>query len=450
MGDSWISRGIGGLCLATALCTGCAEDDPLDIAGPRSCDIADQNLWVHDLMQTVYLWSPNLPEVDPLAYDTPEELMTDLRYDEFDRWSRISDRETSEALYEEGLTIGVGVRMLREGSRIFLAFVHPESPAGKAGLVRGDELLAIGGLDIETIDAQDAWGDVWGPNEPAVSVALEVGSVDDPAAAPRELTVVKDWYPIETVLFPRVFTTEQGPVGYLVFTSFLETSVAELDAVFADFAEAGVRNVVVDVRYNGGGRIATAHHFMELLLGDTAEGEVAYAAEFEGRLRGENFLRTLNRAAASLSRVEHVVFITTGGSASASELLINGVAAHTKVSIVGSTTAGKPVGSRNFEFCDKIANPITFRLLNADGVTDYFDGLAPDCPAVDDRFARLGDPAEASLTASLQLLAGESCPPLPTPAVRTDVDDEPRSGPRRPPSPLPGAYGGIEGLRGVY
>lgn len=441
---------MGGVCLAAALTAGCAEDDPLEVEAPRSCEIADQNLWVHGLMQTVYLWSPNLPEVDPLAYDTPEELMTDLRYDEFDRWSRISDKETSEALYEEGLTIGLGFRMLRQGPRIFIAFVHPESPAGKAGIVRGDELVAIAGQPIETLDAQDGWDDAWGPNEPNVSVALQVASVDDPDADPRDLTVVKDWYPIETVLFPRVFTTDEGPVGYLVFTSFLETSVAELDAVFADFAEAGVRKVVVDVRYNGGGRIATAHHFMELLVGDMAEGEVAYSAEFEGRLREENFRRTIERNDASLPRVEHVVFITTRGSASASELLINGVAPHTKVSIVGSTTAGKPVGSRNFEFCDKIANPITFRLLNADGVTDYFDGLTPDCEAVDDRFARLGDAAEGSLSAGLKLLAGEACPPLPIPAQRTEVDEAPRSGPPRAATRLPGAYGGIEALDGFY
>jgi C-terminal processing protease CtpA/Prc len=142
----------------------------------------------------------------------------------------------------------------------------------------------------------------------------------------------------------------------------------------------------------------------------------------------------------SLPAVDHVVFITTGSSLSASELLINAVVPHVPVSIVGDTTGGKPVGSKHFDFCDRVAAPITFRLVNAEGRGDYFDGLPPTCTAPDDLQRPLGDVAEASLATALHLLATGQCLEHPeaehaqapaTPGLRA------RSGERSDPDPWP-------------
>jgi carboxyl-terminal processing protease len=139
------------------------------------------------------------------------------------------------------------------------------------------------------------------------------------------------------------------------------------------------------------------------------------------------------RVDQTLPHVDHVVFITTGSTLSASELLINSVAPHVRVSIVGGTTGGKPVGSRHFDFCDKVAAPVTFRLLNADDEGDYFDGFVPTCPAPDDLTQPLGDQAEASLATALHLLStGECLPPPPTGEGAAAGD---RGGLRAPPAP---------------
>src|SRR5690606_9341014 len=89
-----------GLALCATTTAGCS-DDPFDFGGPRSCEPADQNAWVYGLMQQAYLFADELPEVDPLAYDEPSELMGELRVAP-DRWSRISDKSRTEALYQKG------------------------------------------------------------------------------------------------------------------------------------------------------------------------------------------------------------------------------------------------------------------------------------------------------------------------------------------------------------
>jgi hypothetical protein len=189
------------------------------------------------------------------------------------------------------------------------------------------------------------------------------------------------------------------------------------------------------------------------LVGDEASGEVAYRTDYAEGLSEANNTRRLSRQGASLATLDHVVFITTGSTASASELVINAVRPWTTVSVVGSETAGKPVGSAQFAFCDKAAYPITFRLLNARGEGDYFDGFAPDCASPDDLSARLGAPDEASMTAALARLSGESCPDFSTDDGE-EGDGEAQvpetRGLRTTAPPLPGAYPGLDALRGWY
>ena len=95
-------------------------------------------------------------DVDPASFESPSDLVTAVRYAELDRWSRVSDLETSDALFEEGMVIGMGLRTKRtEDGRVVLAFVDPLSPAGEAGLQRGDELVGAGGFTAAELDEQD-------------------------------------------------------------------------------------------------------------------------------------------------------------------------------------------------------------------------------------------------------------------------------------------------------
>ena len=107
--------------------------------------------------------------------------------------------------------------------------------------------------------------------------------------------------------------------------------------------------------------------------------------------------------------------IASRGTASASELVTNGMIPHVNVAIVGDRTFGKPVGQIGLEFCDKILRPTAFRLANADGDGDYFDGLPVDCPAADDLSVAIGADSDPNMVAALGYLDTGACPVVAAP-----------------------------------
>jgi carboxyl-terminal processing protease len=424
----------GACVLAGALLLSSCADDPFDFGGPRSCSIVDQNEYVYSLMQRAYLFADEVAiDVDPSVYESPAELIGDVRVAP-DRWSRVSDLAKTEALYKEGMFVGLGYRALRDDAgELVISSVHAGSPAALAGLRRGDRIREVGGLRITEIDEEDRWGEVYGADEPGVAVDLLVQPKS--GAAEVEVSLVKDWIEMRTVPHDDVIELDGRPVGYVIFSSFVSPADAALDAAFERIRESGAREVVVDLRYNGGGLLSVASHLVSLLVGDVADGDVAYRVEYNDQFAGENTDRRIDRRDGSIRDVEHVVFVTSGSTLSASELVINAVRAHTKVTVVGDLTGGKPVGSRHFELCDKIAVPITFEVLNADGEGRYFDGIPADCAAPDDLGHELGDPEEGSLAAALAILGGAGCPAPAEPpeGEEASAGAEPgfRSGPAR-------------------
>lgn len=384
---------------------GCVAEDPLDISGPRSCDIPDQNEWVYWLMQEYYLWNDEVPEVNPRDYESPSALVKDVR-GELDRWSRVSKKSTSDAFFKEGKFLGLGYKTRRnENDEIMVTFVHGGSPAEEAGMKRGDRLTAINGFLVPELDELGAWSDVTGPNEPGIPVKLEW---QQESGETEEVIMLKSWIDIVTVPVTEIIDTPDGPVGYVHFTTFVQPSFDELDAAFDEFAKNGVESVVFDMRYNGGGLLAVAKHIASLLTGHDNEGLVAYAVEYNDNLSDLDKVYRLDKLENSLELTD-IAFITTGRTLSASELVINMLRPYVNVHIVGDTTGGKPVGSHSYDFCDNVIFPISFRLVNSSGNADYFEGLDPTCYAADDLMHELGDPAEESLAAALSMLEDGEC-----------------------------------------
>jgi carboxyl-terminal processing protease len=405
---------LGGLLLAT----GCA-DNPFDFGGPRSCEIADQNEWVYNVMQHVYLWNDELLEVDPTTFDSPPDLVRELRVD-VDRWSRVADQQRTEALFQEGKTISLGFGTRRDAdNRVVVSLVHEHSPAGEAGMRRGDVIEKVGGFTVEELDEQSLWGEIYGPNEPGVEVDLEVSGGNET----REIRLVKDWVDIVTVPQVEFLEVDGKRVGYLVFSSFLEPALVELNDAFGEFVDADIRDVIVDVRYNGGGLVRVARHLINLLAGAQADGKVSYRVEYNDALSDENDVRRLSASESSIVNLETVTFITTRSSVSATELVINALRPHVDVRVVGTRTGGKPVGSRHFTFCEQVLAPITFQIVNSEGFGDYFEGIDPDCSAGDGLSQPLGDPAEDGLAEALHLLQTGTCSP---PSEVEDDDGIPR------------------------
>jgi hypothetical protein len=210
------------------------------------------------------------------------------------------------------------------------------------------------------------------------------------------------------VAVTRTFDVEGRRVGYVLFHNFVQPSNAALDAAFAQLNADGATDLVLDLRYNGGGLVSVAQHLADLVGGMRTNGLLMARYVHNDRQSARNTSLFFDNAAAALS-APRLVAITTRASASASELVINALKPYMPVAIVGDNSYGKPVGQYGFRFCSKILYPVAFSIRNAADEGDYFGGFPPDCPAPDDVEHALGDPAEGSLGEALHYAATGSC-----------------------------------------
>ncbi|CAN5153963.1 hypothetical protein BH24PSE2_BH24PSE2_07490 [soil metagenome] len=395
------------LLVLAALLAGCdgGSSDGASPA-PAACSAEQQKQFVLDVMQDIYLYNDQLPAVDPDNFATPEALLAALVVNPPDRFSFIGSAAADDAFFGDGQFVGVGFRsVLLADDDLRISDVFAGSPAAEAGLERGHRILRINGRSIAAITAAEGIDAAFGPDDPGVQLRLEL---EDLQGETFEATMTKTVVTIPPVPVTTVFDVGGRPVGYLHLRTFVEPSFEALDTAFADFVAAGVREVVIDVRYNGGGLVAVAEFLGNLLGGLESNGEVFSMTVFNANNAFRNTTTLFMNETHSLA-LDRLVFITTGATASASELVINSLMPHVATFLVGGDTFGKPVGSLGFTFCGKIIRPISFETVNSDGAGGYFDGLQADCPAADELAFVLGDPAEASLAEALFVAENGSC-----------------------------------------
>jgi carboxyl-terminal processing protease len=281
-----------------------------------------------------------------------------------------------------------------------VSWVHEGSAAGRAGLDRGALILGVNGRNLDELSSAELGAELG--REVVVHRIRELdGSIHDVELQQGdvEITSVKS-----TTILP----SPQGPVGYLMFTTFVRPGEDELREAFTQFQEAGVQRLIIDLRYNSGGLLSTAALLGSLIDGGAA-GKPLIVETYNDKNTALNRERLMFASPEAVS-VPEVVFLATGRTASASEQVINGLAPYLSVRMVGSRTLGKPVGADSWTHCDYAIAPITFHSLNIDGEGDYFNGIQPECEAPDDLLHRLGDPEESQLRAALRLLDGQPCP----------------------------------------
>jgi C-terminal peptidase prc len=375
-------------------------------AQPASCTGTSQNLFVRDALEELYLWYRELPAVDPASYDSPEAYLDAVRYRPLDTsFSYITSRAASDAFYSESQYLGFGLSTSVSTSEMRVLQVFADSPASEAGLARGARITAIGGVPTATLIATGAISTAFGPATEGVEVSVAFATRD---GAARTVTMRKRPVTIPTVSLTRVFDVDGRKVGYLFFRNFVRPSVAALDEAFGALRDAGASELVLDLRYNGGGLVDVAVHLASLIGGTPTSNQVfaEYRHNDRNRRRDETLRFAAPAAALGLARV---VVIATQASASASELVINGLEPFVPVVVIGDRTYGKPVGQYVLPFCDKVLAPVSFSMVNANGQGDYFSGLPADCQAADDIERDLGDAAEASLAEALGFIRTGAC-----------------------------------------
>lgn len=370
------------------------------------CTVPGQNLFVRNTLQDIYLWYRELPDPNPALFDSPEAYLDAVRFRPLDTtFSYITTESASDAFFSDSQFIGLGLGLKFEGQEIRLTEVYPQSPAFDAGLRRGYRILAINGAAVDDLIARGDVGDAFGPSEIGVQTTVRFR---DLAGAEREASMVKRLVTIPTVSDTRVIDVEGRKVGYLVFRNFVTPSNAALVSAFTQLRAQGATELVLDLRYNGGGLVSVAQNLGGLIGGTPTAGQtfVKFVHNDKNSFRDTTYLFPQMAASLNLSRV---VVIATHASASASELIINSLRPFLPVTVVGDSTYGKPVGQYGFRFCAKVLYPVAFSGRNARDEGDYFGGIPADCRAADDLEHELGDGTEASLAEGLHFLASGSC-----------------------------------------
>jgi carboxyl-terminal processing protease len=385
-------------------------------SGPASCTTNGKNAFVRDVMTDLYYWYQFIPRVSPFRYSSPEAYLEAIRYKPLDSsFSYITSRAANEALFSDSQYIGFGMSTSVSDSEMRVLQVFPDSPASEAGLVRGARIIEINGRSVTSLINSGQIGNAFGPSEVGVESSIVFMLRE---GAEHRATMTKRMVTIPTVSLTRVFKVDGRTVGYLFFRNFVRPSTDALNEAFAALKDAGAKELVLDVRYNGGGLVDVAAHLGSLIGGALTNGQVF--AEFRHNDRNSSHDETLRfeEAEQTLS-LNRLVVIATRSSASASELIINSLRPFIPVTVIGDRTYGKPVGQYGVDFCDKTLAPVAFKLVNAEGQGDYFDGIAADCLAADDLEHELGSAEESSLAEALHYIGTGACTASQTERART-------------------------------
>ena len=371
------------------------------------CSVAGENKSVRTTMRDIYYWYKELPDPDPASFASPEAYLEAVRYKTLDTsFSYITDRASNDAFFSDSQFVGFGLStMVLSSSEIRIVEVFPRSPAAEAGLERGARLLVINGRTAESLISSGEVNSIFGPSTAGLSGTVRFR---DNSGNEREVTMTKRLVDIPTAYLTRTFASGGRTVGYINFKSFVTPSTAALNDAFTQLEAAGANELVLDLRYNGGGLVSVAQHLTGLIGGTRTKDKLFVQFIHNDKNTSKNSTLNFPAPAHALS-LDRLVVITTRGSASASELVINGLRPYIPVTVVGERTYGKPVGQYGYNFCDKVLYPVAFSTQNARGEGGYFAGIPADCAAGDDLDHQLGDAAEASLGEALRYLRTGSC-----------------------------------------
>jgi carboxyl-terminal processing protease len=464
---------LGWWLLAGALASGalgCGDDDPEfweDYSGkcatPRTGaspvtgeayedvqgSVDDEKRWLRLWTDDLYLWYDEVPDVDASRYPAPVDYFAVLKTPAVTMSGRPKDRfhftypsTTWEELSVSGIEVGYGLQWVvvspSPPRRILVAFNQAGSPAAAAGLGRGAEIVSVDGIDV--VSGTDVVGLNAGlfPDAPGERHTFVVR---DRGNAMREVTLMSAAVMMDPVPTTRVLSTPSGPVGYLVFNDHIATAEAGLLEAMGELATAGVTDLILDLRYNGGGYLAIASQLAYMIAGPAAtQGKEFERLVFNDRHPGMNpvtgsalaptpfypttlgFSTQADQPLPNLG-LSRVFVIGSSFTCSASEAIINGLRGiGVEVVLIGDTTCGKPYGFYPFDNCGTTYFSIQFQGVNALGFGEFGDGFVPSgagtagtasvpgCVVPDDFDHDLGDPAERRLVTALAYREQARCP----------------------------------------
>ena len=379
-----------------------------DVVPPLSCDIDSQKQFIVDVMHDTYFWYDEVAEINIDDFETLSEVLTELRVEQ-DRFSYITTQEANDNFFEEGTFEGFGFRSIINQARdtYSIGYVFSDSPAGRAEWRRTDKITHINGVSSAEIIAGDGLTASLSGLEVGDTANFTIMSMDQTEST-VELT--KAVVTMNTVLLSDVVQTDNQTVGYIALSSFIEDTSNDFSNAISELKTANVSELVLDLRYNGGGRVSASRDVASLIGGSNTEG-FDFSRTIHNNKYSNSDGTTAFRSFTNALDLNRVYVLTTSSTCSASELVINSLSPFVEVITIGGTTCGKPVGMYGKQFCDRIILPIEFQSVNHEGFGDYFDGLTATCGASDDLNHQFADVQEGMFAEAIYHMNNASCSP---------------------------------------
>lgn len=361
------------------------------------------------LTRDLYLWNEQIPlDFNARIYDGPSEIMDAIRQysnepgfnDPVDHYSFAMDQNEWDNL-SKGIISDFGLNaFFLSDNDLRVRLVEEVSPAGKAGIRRGWKFLKIAGsTNISSSNSDFLVQNIYQSASTAFTFEKPDGSTID-------ITLESKTYQEHPVILDSVYTAGSKKAGYIVFNSFLGDTTQvmnELTNVFNRFVAENVTDVIVDLRYNGGGYVSVSEGLANFLVKPSAHGNIMMTHQYNENYADLNEV-TMFRKRGSLD-VNNIYFVVTDNTASASELLINNLKPYMNIKLVGpEATYGKPVGFFPVPVGAWYIFPVSFRSTNGENQGNYFDGFAVDQQVNDGLDKDWGDTSEAALGSVLSYI----------------------------------------------
>ena len=388
----------------------CEENDPV----PDPAETANENInsWILENMRLYYLWNEQIPSTTNKRLN-PNNYFNSLLYKAEDRFSWIQENFTdlldllSGIEMEAGYDCAIGIKDSSEVIGI-INYVKPNSPASKTDLKRGDFFHSVNGITLTINNYRDVLN-----NE--LSSPHTLGIVDFNLNPVKDIALSVTRYAENPVLLDTVYNMAGKKIGYLVYNFFAEDSgdntntyIKELNTIFGQFNTTGIDELVLDLRYNGGGALTTCAELASM-ISNRNKSEIFSIIQYNKLLDqyfrqeggadynkfyfSDNLERYNSQGVVTesvpvnkLANLNRLFVITSSRTASAGEVLINGLKAYMDVVLAGGVTVGKNVGSITIyeeDLQKQKTNkwgmqPIIVKLANAKGDADFGNGFMPD------------------------------------------------------------------------
>lgn len=424
-----------------------------------------EKMWLRSWSDETYLWYDEIEDNDPNPFgilDFFNQLKTNERTDSGSFKDNFHFSQSTEEYNERtqsGVSSGYGIswEFVRSSAprKLVVRYTEPGSPAALAGVQRGDEVREVNGVDFVNSSNVDAINAGLFPDDSGESHTFTFvkPGIDGAPDDSREITLISANVELEPVQNVDVIDTPSGRIGYMQFNSYIRAAQPGLIDAFTRFDNEGVTDLVIDLRYNGGGLLAMASQLAYMVAGSAqTDGLTFETTQYNDKnpntspVTGRSisptpfYNREIDYAAGvftsnTLPSVDlaRVFVLATDSTCSASEAFINGLRGiDVDVILIGDTTCGKPYGFFPQDNCGTTYFTIQFSGINNKGFGEYSDGFIPTenpqfaaevqgCPVADDFSLPLGDENERMLSAALGYAQTGDCPVNTVIAGKSDV-----------------------------